>query len=77
MFLCQGSEEQKQKYLPGMADYSLVGCWGLTEPSNGSDAAALMTTATKVPGGWKLNGQKRWDWEWHLGGCQRCMGSGH
>jgi alkylation response protein AidB-like acyl-CoA dehydrogenase len=37
-----------------------TGAWGLTEPSNGSDASALQTTAEKVPGGWKLNGQKRW-----------------
>jgi hypothetical protein len=37
-----------------------VGCWALTEPSNGSDASALTCTATKVPGGWQLDGQKRW-----------------
>jgi acyl-CoA oxidase len=37
-----------------------IGAWGLTEPSNGSDASALQTTAEKVSGGWKLNGQKRW-----------------
>ena len=43
-----------------MSDYSLAGCWALTEPSNGSDASALTCTATKVPGGWRLNGQKRW-----------------
>lgn len=34
--------------------------WGLTEPENGSDASGLTTTAVKVPGGYKLNGQKRW-----------------
>jgi len=55
-----GSEEQKRQLIPGMSDYSLAGCWALTEPSNGSDASALTCTATKVPGGWKLNGQKRW-----------------
>ena len=49
MLCCvQGSEEQKQQLLPGMADNSLVGCWALTEPSNGSDASALTCTATKV-----------------------------
>ncbi|XP_026417765.1 acyl-coenzyme A oxidase 4, peroxisomal-like [Papaver somniferum] len=55
-----GSEEQKEKYLPSMADLRLIGCWGLTEPDNGSDASALKTTATKVAGGWLINGQKRW-----------------
>ena len=37
-----------------------VGCWALTEPSNGSDASALTTTARRVDGGWVLNGRKRW-----------------
>ncbi|GIL48383.1 hypothetical protein Vafri_4643 [Volvox africanus] len=55
-----GSEEQKQELLPRMAKFELVGCWALTEPSNGSDASALTTTATKVPGGWMINGYKRW-----------------
>lgn len=44
----QGSEDQKQELLPAMAKLQLVGCWALTEPSNGSDAAALTCTATKV-----------------------------
>ena len=43
-----------------MSDLELVGCWALTEPSNGSDASALLTTATRAPGGWHLNGRKRW-----------------
>eukprot|EP00897_Mesotaenium_endlicherianum_P004121 jgi/Mesen1/3737/ME000204S02995 len=55
-----GSEEQKQTLLPSMAALKEIGCWALTEPGNGSDASALNTTATKVEGGWKLNGQKRW-----------------
>ncbi|KAH9625455.1 hypothetical protein KSS87_007564 [Heliosperma pusillum] len=57
--LC-GSEEQKQKYLPSLAELKTVGCWGLTEPNNGSDASGLNTTATKVDGGWMIEGQKRW-----------------
>ncbi|CAL1378730.1 unnamed protein product [Linum trigynum] len=57
--LC-GSEEQKQKYLPSLAQLSNVACWALTEPDYGSDASALRTTATKVAGGWILEGQKRW-----------------
>ncbi|KAK9820949.1 hypothetical protein WJX81_003664 [Elliptochloris bilobata] len=55
-----GSEEQKRELLPHMAQLQLIGAWGLTEPSNGSDASALTTTARKVDGGWVLNGRKRW-----------------
>ncbi len=55
-----GSEEQKQQLLPDLAALKTVGAWGLTEPSNGSDASALQTTATKVDGGYELNGCKRW-----------------
>ena len=43
-----GSEEQKQQLLPDLAALKTVGAWGLTEPSNGSDASALQTTAKKV-----------------------------
>ncbi|KAB2630494.1 acyl-coenzyme A oxidase 4 [Pyrus ussuriensis x Pyrus communis] len=57
--LC-GSEAQKQKYLPSLAEFKTVACWGLTEPDYGSDASALRATATKVEGGWVLEGQKRW-----------------
>ncbi|OAY43730.1 acyl-coenzyme A oxidase 4, peroxisomal [Manihot esculenta] len=57
--LC-GSEVQKQKYLPSLAQLSTVACWALTEPDYGSDASSLKTTATKVEGGWILEGQKRW-----------------
>lgn len=57
--LC-GSEDQKQKYLPSLAKLNTVACWALTEPDNGSDASGLQTTATKVAGGWVLDGQKRW-----------------
>ncbi|GMH30029.1 hypothetical protein Nepgr_031872 [Nepenthes gracilis] len=55
-----GSEEQKQKYLPYLAQLKMIACWGLTEPDNGSDASSLKTSATKVAGGWILEGQKRW-----------------
>lgn len=57
--LC-GSEEQKQKYLPSLAQLDTLACWALTEPDYGSDASALKTMATKVAGGWVLEGQKRW-----------------
>nr|GMC63314.1 acyl-coenzyme A oxidase 4, peroxisomal [Ipomoea batatas] len=57
--LC-GSEIQKQKYLPSLAKLDTIGCWGLTEPEYGSDASSLKTIATKVEGGWIIEGQKRW-----------------
>ncbi|XP_066313838.1 acyl-coenzyme A oxidase 4, peroxisomal-like [Miscanthus floridulus] len=57
--LC-GSEAQKQKYLPSLAQLTTVGCWALTGPNYGSDASSLRTTATKAPGGWHIDGQKRW-----------------
>lgn len=55
-----GSEEQKERYLPSLARLDTIACWALTEPDYGSDASSLSTTATKVEGGWLLNGQKRW-----------------
>ncbi|GLJ42878.1 hypothetical protein SUGI_0888810 [Cryptomeria japonica] len=55
-----GSEHQKEKYLPSLAQLDTISCWALTEPNYGSDASSLSTTATKVEGGWKLDGQKRW-----------------
>ncbi|EXB99423.1 Acyl-coenzyme A oxidase 4 [Morus notabilis] len=57
--LC-GSEAQKEKYLPSLSQLKTVACWALTEPDYGSDASSLRTTATKVKGGWILDGQKRW-----------------
>eukprot|EP00850_Spirogloea_muscicola_P003662 SM000015S01162 [mRNA] locus=s15:154557:158824:+ [translate_table: standard] len=57
--LC-GSEEQKQQDLPKLAALDSVACWALTEPNYGSDASSLNTTATRVEGGWRLDGQKRW-----------------
>ncbi|HKY70183.1 MAG TPA: acyl-CoA dehydrogenase family protein [Gammaproteobacteria bacterium] len=55
-----GSENQKKKYLPKMAKGKLIGCFGLTESDSGSDPASMKTRATKVKGGWKLNGTKMW-----------------
>ncbi|KAH9296840.1 hypothetical protein KI387_028522, partial [Taxus chinensis] len=55
-----GNEHQKKKYLPSLAQLDTISCWALTEPNYGSDASSLSTTATKVEGGWKLDGQKRW-----------------
>nr|CEL67391.1 TPA: ACYL-COA DEHYDROGENASE [Neospora caninum Liverpool] len=55
-----GTEEQKAAWLPKMSRLECVGSFGLTEPNYGSDATGLRTSATKVEGGWLLNGQKRW-----------------
>jgi glutaryl-CoA dehydrogenase len=55
-----GSEEQKRKYLPGMAAGKIIGCFGLTEPDGGSDPASMRTTAKKVSDGYVLNGAKMW-----------------
>ncbi|WP_307006835.1 acyl-CoA dehydrogenase family protein [Sinomonas atrocyanea] len=56
-----GSEEQKQRWLPELAAGRAVGCFGLTEPTAGSDPASMRTTAVQQPGGdWVLNGAKRW-----------------
>src|SRR3954462_3210547 len=56
-----GSEEQKQKWLPAMASWEKIGCFGLTEPLVGSGTSGGLTTTTKREGDtWILNGQKRW-----------------
>ncbi len=55
-----GSEEQRKKYLPGLASGELVGCFGLTEPNHGSDPGGMETRAEKVEGGYRLNGAKTW-----------------
>jgi glutaryl-CoA dehydrogenase len=55
-----GSEEQKQKYLPGMARGEIIGCFGLTEPDFGSNPGGMITTARKDGDGWVLNGAKMW-----------------
>ena len=55
-----GSEEQRRKYLPGLATGELVGCFGLTEPDAGSDPGGMRTRATKSAGGYRLSGSKTW-----------------
>src|SRR5271165_2967544 len=56
-----GSEEQKQKWLPPMAQFEKVGCFGLTEPLVGSGTSGgMLTTAKREGDGWVLNGEKRW-----------------
>lgn len=55
-----GSEEQRVKYLPGMARGEIIGCFGLTEPNSGSDPASMRTRAKRTKDGWVLNGSKAW-----------------
>ena len=55
-----GTEEQRKRWLPRLATGELLGCFGLTEPNYGSDAGGMITRAKKVPGGYLLNGAKRW-----------------
>ena len=55
-----GSESQKQKFLPKLAQGELVSCFGLTEPDAGSDPGGMRTRAKKVKNGWLLSGSKTW-----------------
>jgi alkylation response protein AidB-like acyl-CoA dehydrogenase len=55
-----GDEEQKRKYLPRLCSGEWLGCFGLTEPDTGSDAANQRTRARKTDSGWVVNGAKMW-----------------
>ena len=55
-----GSEEQKQRWLPGMAAGTTIGCFGLTEPDAGSNPAGMRTRARRKGDSWVLNGAKMW-----------------
>jgi alkylation response protein AidB-like acyl-CoA dehydrogenase len=55
-----GTEEQKQRWLPDLCSGEGLGCFALTEPDTGSDAANLKTRAEKIDGGWRINGGKMW-----------------
>ena len=55
-----GSEEQRRKYLPGLASGELVGCFGLTEPDAGSDPGGMRTRAEKTATGYRISGAKMW-----------------
>ncbi|GAA3561484.1 isovaleryl-CoA dehydrogenase [Amycolatopsis ultiminotia] len=53
-----GTVEQQAKFLPGLCDGSVIGCLAITEPEAGSDAMSMRTRASRVDGGWVLNGTK-------------------
>lgn len=55
-----GSDEQKDRWLPGMAAGELIGCFGLTEPDSGSDPGSMRTRAVRTAGGFRLDGVKMW-----------------
>ena len=55
-----GSEEQKQRFLPGMTALETIGAFALTEPRHGSDAVMLESTARRNRDGYVLEGNRRW-----------------
>lgn len=55
-----GSEEQRRKYLPGMAAGKIIGCFGLTEPNFGSNPGGMLTRGERTKDGWIINGSKAW-----------------
>ena len=55
-----GTEEQKRRYLPKLCSGEWLGCFGLTEPDTGSDAANQRTRAKRTDSGWVINGAKMW-----------------
>jgi hypothetical protein len=55
-----GTEEQKRRYLPRLVSGEWIGCYCLTEPNAGSDAASIETTAREEGDGWVINGEKIW-----------------
>lgn len=55
-----GTPAQRRRWLPGIADGSLLASFSITEPQAGSDLSRLETTAGRVDGGWRLDGTKRW-----------------
>lgn len=63
-----GTEDQKEKWLPALATGESIGAFALTEPEAGSDVSGIATTASKVEGGYRLNGTKTWVTNGGLGG---------
>ncbi len=55
-----GTEAQRMRYLPRLASGDAIGCFGLTEPDAGSDPGGMRTRATRIDGGYRLDGSKTW-----------------
>jgi len=55
-----GDEEQRTRWVPDLARGEKIGCFALTEPTTGSDAAAIQTSAERVDGGYRISGHKQW-----------------
>ena len=68
-----GSDAQKQQYLPRLVAGEVLGAWGLTEASAGSDAAGMRTTAVRQGDGWVLNGSKTFITHGRIGGVMVVM----
>jgi alkylation response protein AidB-like acyl-CoA dehydrogenase len=64
-----GTEEQRQRFLPGIARGEIYFCIGMSEPNAGSDLASVRTRGRKVEGGWRVNGQKIWTSNAHRAHC--------
>jgi alkylation response protein AidB-like acyl-CoA dehydrogenase len=66
--LIHGAEEQKSRWLPSLAQGETIGCFALTEPEAGSDAAAIQARAERVSGGYRISGHKQWVTNGRVGG---------
>jgi alkylation response protein AidB-like acyl-CoA dehydrogenase len=66
--LIHGAEEQKSRWLPSLAQGEKIGCFALTEPEAGSDAAAIQARAERVSGGYRISGHKQWVTNGRVGG---------
>jgi alkylation response protein AidB-like acyl-CoA dehydrogenase len=60
LLLRYGTEEQRRRFLPGIAAGELYFCIGMSEPDTGSDLASIRTRAVRTDEGWRINGQKIW-----------------
>ncbi|NDQ58103.1 MAG: acyl-CoA dehydrogenase [Acidipila sp.] len=63
-----GTDAQRQKYIPGLAQGKMLGAWSLTEPGAGSDAGGTRTMAVRADGGWVINGSKTFTTNGHSAG---------